>query len=117
MVTFLGWEPPSQVVHKDNETPEPQANMTKRHGDDKDDNSERKKLEGRFVIQHKQSNGVEKRKRNHYNPTASEIKERFGMTLSDAALDLNICSTKLKKLCREYGITKWPYRKVINSII
>lgn len=77
---------------------------------------ERKKLEGRFVISQKLNNGIEKRKRNHYNPSLAEIRDHFHIPLSEAARGLNVCSTKLKKLCREYGILKWPYRKVCSSI-
>jgi len=52
------------------------------------------------------------KKRNHYCPTIAEIKQTFHLPLEQAAQTFNICVSKLKKLCREHGITRWPYRKV-----
>ena len=82
------------------------------HNEDLEDNAttERKKYQSTFILRPK-NNGVDK-KRNHYNPTLSEIREVMDLPLSNAAQELNICPTKLKKLCREKGIYKWPYRQV-----
>ncbi|KAL0491257.1 hypothetical protein AKO1_009967 [Acrasis kona] len=45
-------------------------------------------------------------------PPLSEITKRFHLPLLKAAEDLGVCQTLLKKFCRQYGITRWPYRKI-----
>lgn len=45
--------------------------------------------------------------------TLEEIKKHFDGPIKDAALRLRMSLSLLKKLCREYGFKKWPYRKVI----
>jgi hypothetical protein len=49
--------------------------------------------------------------------TFTQIKSKFNLSLDDAAEALNITSCVLRKLCRNYGIKQWPYRKImyINS--
>ena len=36
----------------------------------------------------------------------------FSVPLDKAARNLGIGSTALKRICREHGIARWPYRKV-----
>lgn len=60
----------------------------------------------------KQSCKKKQKKRNAYKPSIEEIKEHFHLPLDQAAPALDICETKLKKLCREYGIKRWPYRTI-----
>lgn len=45
-------------------------------------------------------------------PPLEEITKRFHLPLLKASEELGICQTLLKKFCRQYGITRWPYRKV-----
>lgn len=59
------------------------------------------------------SSNVQHRK----NITYEEIRSLFEYSLKEAALKLNISTTQLKRLCREHGITRWPYRKVNNHKI
>lgn len=40
----------------------------------------------------------------------------FGMPLHAAADHLGICITALKKVCRKFGIQKWPYRGAMLQI-
>ncbi|CAM9158754.1 unnamed protein product [Phaeothamnion confervicola] len=41
------------------------------------------------------------------------VLERFyHKPLNQAAKDLNVSLTMLKKLCRQYGIKRWPHRQV-----
>ncbi len=42
----------------------------------------------------------------------TELEEHFHMSIETAATKLGIGLTTLKKLCRHYGIGRWPYRKV-----
>ncbi|GJQ08971.1 hypothetical protein GpartN1_g762.t1 [Galdieria partita] len=47
------------------------------------------------------------------------LKNYFGRTLEEAAKELGVCSTVIKNVCRQYGIRRWPYRKIqsINRLI
>lgn len=44
--------------------------------------------------------------------TKKEIVELFQKPIAQASLILGISTTQLKRLCREYGIKRWPYRTV-----
>lgn len=41
-----------------------------------------------------------------------ELSKYFDMKIVDASKELGISSTLLKKICRKYGIKRWPYRKL-----
>lgn len=41
-----------------------------------------------------------------------EISKLFHLPQSEAAKELNICCTALKKRCRKLGIQRWPYRSL-----
>lgn len=51
--------------------------------------------------------------------TRDDIAKTFNMTSEDACRKLGVGLTVLKRLCRKFGITRWPYRKVrsIDSLI
>nr|GFA61013.1 hypothetical protein [Tanacetum cinerariifolium]GFA63387.1 hypothetical protein [Tanacetum cinerariifolium] len=51
-----------------------------------------------------------KRKRSESSITLEEIKKHFGKTMDDAAAILNISRSTLKRICRNRGIARWPYR-------
>lgn len=34
------------------------------------------------------------------------------LPITEAAKELQICPTALKKVCRKHGMLRWPYRKV-----
>eukprot|EP00798_Chlamydomonas_sp_ICE-L_P005878 gene5878-30733_t len=40
------------------------------------------------------------------------IAKLFHLPIDDACKKLGTCSTKLKKICRQKGLSRWPYRKV-----
>lgn len=44
--------------------------------------------------------------------TIQQITQHFDEPLRDAAVKLKMSLSLLKKLCREFGFKKWPYRKV-----
>eukprot|EP00898_Chlorokybus_atmophyticus_P008548 jgi/Chlat1/8695/Chrsp88S09240 len=44
--------------------------------------------------------------------TLADIAKHFHKPSVQAASDLGICTTVLKRLCRQFGIPRWPYRKV-----
>lgn len=41
-----------------------------------------------------------------------ELSKYFHLPEKAVAKELGICLTSLKKLCRSYGITRWPFRKL-----
>lgn len=42
------------------------------------------------------------------------LKKYFDMPINRAALELDCCISVLKKRCREVGIDRWPYRKILS---
>lgn len=44
--------------------------------------------------------------------TKAELQEHFHLSIDFAALNLKVGLTTLKKLCRQYNIKRWPFRKV-----
>lgn len=51
--------------------------------------------------------------------TFEELKNLFHLAIAEAAEELGICETMLKKRCRNLGIKRWPQKKInsINNII
>jgi hypothetical protein len=41
-----------------------------------------------------------------------ELQTCFHLPMAEAAKNLKVCSTVLKKICRKYGISRWPYRQI-----
>jgi hypothetical protein len=46
------------------------------------------------------------------NVTKEDLTAHFHLPISEAARRLNICTTVMKKICRQHGISRWPQRKV-----
>jgi len=46
-----------------------------------------------------------------------DLAQYFHLSINDAAAQLNICTTLLKKLCRKNQIPRWPYRKVKGVLL
>ncbi|KAJ0112940.1 protein NLP4 isoform X2 [Pistacia vera] len=42
-----------------------------------------------------------------------DVANYFSLPLSDAATHLGVCVSVLKKICRENGLDRWPYRKFL----
>eukprot|EP00698_Gefionella_okellyi_P001922 TRINITY_DN11785_c0_g1_i1.p1 TRINITY_DN11785_c0_g1~~TRINITY_DN11785_c0_g1_i1.p1 ORF type:complete len:189 (+),score=13.48 TRINITY_DN11785_c0_g1_i1:77-643(+) len=46
--------------------------------------------------------------------TMEDISATFHMPIKQAAIHLKVCTTVIKKHCREYGIKRWPFRKILS---
>ncbi|KAK4846187.1 hypothetical protein QYF36_014146 [Acer negundo] len=44
-----------------------------------------------------------------------EVSNYFSLPLSDAATHLGVCVSVLKRICRENGLDRWPYRKFLSG--
>ncbi|XP_073110451.1 uncharacterized protein [Elaeis guineensis] len=42
-----------------------------------------------------------------------EISKYFSLPIAEAASSLGVCTSALKRICRENGIIRWPYRKFL----
>jgi hypothetical protein len=47
-----------------------------------------------------------------FNISLEMLQAHFHLTIVDAARVFKVCMTGLKKVCRMYGIKRWPYRQV-----
>ncbi|XP_073110452.1 uncharacterized protein [Elaeis guineensis] len=45
-----------------------------------------------------------------------EISKYFSLPIAEAASNLGVCTSALKRICRENGIIRWPYRKTVEDI-
>ncbi|KAJ1623268.1 RWP-RK domain-containing protein, partial [Pavlovales sp. CCMP2436] len=42
----------------------------------------------------------------------ADVSRHFHLPLTQAAELLNVCVTLVKRVCRENGVSRWPYRKL-----
>ncbi|PWA35069.1 NIN-like protein [Artemisia annua] len=56
-----------------------------------------------------------KRKRSESSITSEEIKKHFDKPMDEAAAILNVSRSTLKRICRDRGIPRWPYRIGIDK--
>ncbi|KAG5577504.1 hypothetical protein H5410_057638 [Solanum commersonii] len=60
---------------------------------------------------HSHKNNTIQRIEKDHGITHKILKQHFGMTLQDAAKNLRVSRPTLKRICREYEITRWPHHK------
>ncbi|XP_049380660.1 protein NLP7-like [Solanum stenotomum] len=62
------------------------------------------------IIHSHKKNAIQRIEKDH-GITRKILEQHYGMTLEDAAKDLHVSRATLKRICREYEITRWPNHK------
>ncbi|KAE9604024.1 putative transcription factor Nin-like family [Lupinus albus] len=65
-----------------------------------------------ILLPNTNSNNHSCKKRKSCNLEYDEIKKHFGVPITQAAKEMNVGLTLLKRRCRELNIKRWPHRKL-----